>query len=328
MNTMKIAVTGASGHIGFSICKELISSGYEVRALVRAHNPLLSALAVVQIKGDITETTALEELMDGCDVTIHAAGMIHLGSRYNQKMYDINVSGTKNVICAAQKTGVKRFIHFSSVHAYSQKPHDLPVDETRHFIGERAIFYDQTKRDAHLLVLNAASEHLEVIVLCPTSVIGPPDYKISKLGQAVIDICKGKVPAVIRGGFDFVDVRDIAIATVNALTLGRSGESYILGNEYLTIKEFANLILSTNGSSKQLRELPLFMGYAGLPFVKSYAAITKRPALYDKAYIDILRDGNIKIISEKAKQELGYTPRPIRETLIETVQWLKEYGKI
>lgn len=328
MKTTKIAVTGASGHIGFNICIELLKAGYEVNALVRTTEKQLISPSLTQVRGDLLNISSLEKLMTNCQAVIHTAGIIQLNSKNKETMHQVNVQGTQNIIDVAQKMSIKRLVHFSSVHAYSQKPHHLPVDETRHFIGSNALFYDQTKRDAHQLVVNAASKEMETLVLCPTSVLGPLDLKTSKLGQAIIDICKGKVPAVVRGGFDFVDVRDVAKGAVSALKQGQSGESYILGNEYLTIQEFSNLVLSANGSTKKLRALPLFTAYLGLPFVQSYATLTKRKAIYDKAYIDILLDGNKQILSDKAKKELNYRPRPIHETIIETVNWFKQHHKI
>ncbi len=325
---MKIAVTGASGHIGYSICKELLSQGFEVKALVRQLQTLPTSLQLEEILGDVMDTDSLHHLLTDCQAVIHTAGIIDLDYKHSQIMYNINVQGSKNVVDIAKEKGIKRFVHFSSVHAYSQKPHNAPVDEYRHFIGENALYYDQTKRDAHQYAIASADTDFEVIVLCPTSVIGPPDHKVSKLGQAVIDICKGKVPAVVRGGFDFVDVRDIAKGAVSALSNGRSKESYILGNEYLTIKAFSNEILAAAGQKKRLKELPLFMAYVGLPFVKAFATISKRPAIYDRAYIDILADGNACTLSEKAKKELNYAPRPIKETLQETVTWFKKEGKL
>lgn len=326
---MKIAVTGASGHIGSNICRELIARGYQVVALVYDDTEAIDGLELTIVKGNVLDRDSLRKLLTGCEGLIHSAGNITLGYKFNQKMYDVNVTGTKNVLEIAKECGVKRIVHFSSVHAFSQKPHDKPVTDQSRFIKDgESIYYDQTKRDGHLLALEAAKNGQEVMVVCPTAVLGAPDYKVSKLGQAIIDIVKGNVPASVKGGFDFVDVKDIAIGSILAMEKGISGHSYILGNEYHTIQSFGNLTLEASGSKKRLVELPIFLAYVGLPFIQLYSAITKRPPLYDKAYIDVLLDGNKDTSSDRAKKELGYAPRPLKETLVETVQFFRERGKI
>ena len=326
---MKIAVTGASGHIGSSVCRQLLDRGYEVVALVFDDKEAIEGLPLEIIKGNVLDRSSLKSLLEGCHGVIHAAGQITLGYKFDQKMYDINVKGTLNMLEVAKELGVKRFVQFSSVHAYRQGPHDKPVTDQSEFIKDgESIYYDQTKRDGHLLALEAAKNGQEVMVVCPTAVLGAPDHKISKLGQAVIDIVKGNVPASVKGGFDFVDVNDVAMGSILAMEKGIPGHTYILGNEYHSIQSFGNLTLESAGSKKRLIELPIFLAYVGLPFIQLYAAITKRPPLYDKAYIDVLLDGNENTSSERAKEELGYNPRPLKETLVETVKWFRENGKI
>lgn len=325
---MKIAVTGAAGHIGSAICRELLNKGYEVLALVYNDSDAVRDLPVTFVRGNVLDRTSLKQLMEGCDAVIHTAGMIELGYKFVQKVYDINVTGTKNVLEVARESGVKKVVHFSSIHAFNHQPYDVPIDETRHFVTEKSVFYDQTKRDGHLQAQEAAKNGQYVVIVCPTSAVGPPDHKPSKLGKAVIDIYKGSVPAVVRGGFDFADVRDIAQGTILAMEKGRAGETYILGGRYYTIKEFSNLVLEAKGTKKRLVELPLFVASVGLPFVKSYAYLAKKPPLYDKAYIDILQDGNKLTLSTKAQEELGYSVRELGETLNDTVEWFRNSRKL
>lgn len=321
---MKIGITGASGHIGTSICRALITQGHEVSALVHHDRAPIQGLPVFAVKGNVLEIASLKRLMTGCEVVIHTAASIELSYHFNQKVYDINVTGTKNVLEVAKQENINKVVHFSSIHAFKQKPYETPVDETRSFVSDDAIFYDQTKRDAHLLAIEAAKNGQDVVIVCPTSVVGPPDYKPSKIGKAIIDIYKGSVPAVVKGGFDFADVRDVANGAIAAIHKGRSGETYLLGGKYYTIKQFADQILEIKGSKKRLAELPLFIADMGLPFVKWYASITKKRPLYDKLYIDILQDGNKEILSEKAKAELGYSVRDLKETLTDTIAWFKQ----
>lgn len=325
---MKVAVTGAAGHIGAAICRQLLEQGYEVVALTYNDSSAIQDLPVTIVKGNVLDRESLKVLIGQSDAVIHTAGMIELGYKFIQKMYDVNVIGTKNVLETAKELGSKKVIHFSSIHAFSHKPYDVAIDESREFVTEKSVFYDQTKRDGHVLAQEAAKNGQNVVIVCPTSAVGPPDHKPSKLGKAVVDIYRGSVPAVVKGGFDFADVRDMANGVVAALEKGRTGETYILGGKYYTIKEFSDLVLEAKGTKKRLMELPLLAANIGLPFVKSYAYLTKKPPLYDKAYIDILQDGNKLTLSTKAKEELGYSVRELGETLTDTVEWFRKTGKI
>lgn len=325
---MKIGITGASGHIGSVLCRELINANHDVVALIRSSSKALKGLSITKVDGDVLDVDSLRQFMQDCDVVIHAAGAIKLGYKFNKKIHDINVIGTKNVLEIAKEVGVKKVIHFSSIHVFKQSPYDVELNETRQFVAEKSIFYDQTKRDGHLLALEAAKNGQDVVIVCPTGVVGPFDFQPSKLGKAVIDIYKGKIPAVVKGGFDFVDVRDVVQGTMLALEKGKSGEAYILGGSYYTIKEFADCVLDIKNKKRKMTVLPFFMAIIGVPFVKLWSLLTKQPPLYDKVYMDILQDGNRKISSSKAKNELGYTPRLLKETIIDTIDWFVQTGKI
>lgn len=325
---MKIAVTGATGHIGYTLCKSLLQMGHELSALVYTDMHTLHDLPIKKVAGNILNRESIRELLENSDILIHTAAAIELGYNFNKTLYDVNVTGTKNILGLAKEAGVKKVIHFSSIHAFSQKPYHIPLDETRELVSGRSIFYDQTKRDSLLLAKEAAKNGQFVVVICPTSVVGPEDHKPSKLGKAIIDIYNGAVPAIIKGGFDFVDVRDIVSGTIAAMEKGRSGETYLLGGKYYSIKQFANLILRIKGEKKELTEIPLAIAYAGLPFVKLYAFLTGKRPLYDKPYIDILQDGNKSILTAKAEKELGYNTRPLNETMTDTIEWFKKSGHL
>ncbi len=325
---MKVGITGASGHVGATICRTLIEKEYEVVAFVRNDIAALEGLPITIVKGDVLDRASLKKFMTECDTVIHAASMIELSYKFEQKTYDVNVVGTQNILEIAKEVKTLKLIYVSSIHVFRQKPYDKPLDETRSFVSNNSVFYDQTKRDAHLLAQDAAKNGQDVVIICPTSVVGPFDYKPSKLGKAIIDMYKGKIPAVIKGGFDFVDVRDIAEGTIAALENGRSGETYILGGRYHTIKELSDYVFKVKDVKKRLAVFPLSVAYAGLPFVKTFSYLTKKPPLYDKLYIDILKDGNKKTLSTKAQQELGYTTRTLEETLNDTINWFKKQKKI
>lgn len=323
---MNIGVTGAAGHIGAAVCHTLIQMGHEVTALVRQDKNAIQHLPIIFCQGNITEPHTLQDFMANCEVVIHTAATIDLGYNFDPKLYDINVKGTENVLRCAKEAGVKRVIHVSSIHAYNQHPQHEVLDEGRSFVTAPCVYYDITKREGHIAALKAATQGLEVVVVCPTSVIGPPDHKPSKMGKAIIDIYNGAIPAVFKGGFDFVDVRDVAKGIVSAVKNGKNGESYILSGQYQSIKALADGVLKIKGSRKQLREIPLAVAHLALPFIKVYASLTKQRPLYDKPYLDILQDGNAHISASKAAQDLGYNSRPLEETITDTIHWFKQHG--
>lgn len=325
---MKIGITGAAGHVGSAICRSLIDKGYEVIAFVHNDVEALKDLPITIVKGDVLDRASLKAFIAECDAVIHAASTIELSYKFKQETYDVNVVGTKNILEIAKEVKTLKLVYISSIHVFCQKPYDKALDETRPFISNDSIFYDQTKRDAHLLAQDAAKNGQDVVIICPSSVVGPFDYKPSKLGKAIIDIYKGKIPAIFKGGFDFVDVRDIANGAIAALEKGRSGETYILSGKYYTVKELSDYVFKAKNVKKRLVVLPLTVAYSGLPFVKSIAYLTRKPPLYDKLYLDILQDGNRITVSSKAEQELGYTSRSLEETLNDTVHWFKEQEKI
>jgi len=318
---MKIALTGASGHIGQTLIKLLLQQNHEVRILVHRVKPQQVKGNVEVFQGDVLDKISLYPFLDGCDALIHASGKIGLGYRFEQAVYDVNVVGTQNILEVAYELKIKKVVHFSSIHIFDQKPYHLPLDETRRFVSNQSVFYDQTKRDAHLFALKMAEKGMNISIVCPTAVLGPNDTLPSKLGKAIVDIYKGNIPAVVKGGFDFVDVRDVAQGTLVALEKGKRGETYILGGNYHSIKEFAALVLKEKNSKKNLPELPLWTAYLGLPFVQFYSKISKNPPLYDKVYLDILQDGNRQILSNNAKLNLNYSPRPLAETIHDTVEF-------
>ncbi|HZH87109.1 MAG TPA: NAD-dependent epimerase/dehydratase family protein [Brumimicrobium sp.] len=325
---MKIGITGAAGHLGATICRRLLEKGYEVVAFVYKDVEALKDLPITLVRGDVLDRASLKTFISECDAVIHAASSIELSYKFEQKTYDVNVIGTKNILEIAKEVKTTKLVYISSVHVFRQKPYDIPLDENRQFVSDDSVFYDQTKRDAHILAEEAAQNGQDVVIVCPSAVLGPNDYKPSKLGKAIIDIYKGKFPALFKGGFDFVDVRDIADGTIAALEKGRSGETYILSGQYHTIKELSNFVFEAKGVNKKLVALPLSVAYAGLPIVKTLSFITRKPALYDKLYIDVLKDGNKVTSSTKAQEELGYTSRTLKETLHDTIHWLKSQQKI
>lgn len=324
---MKVAITGASGHIGGLIVRELHARDYAIKALVRSTDQKsLEGLPIEYVKGDLNDPFALQQMMETCDYLIHAAAMISIDGDMNGLVHKTNVEGTRAVMDAAKAAGIKRVIHISSIHAYAQKPVHEPLDELRELVSEPTFAYDRSKRAGQEIALSYASADMEVLAVNPTSVVGPFDFKPSKLGQAIINMTSGKLPFVFAGGFDFCDVRDISHAVVNALHMGKSGDTYLLSGRWYSLSAFASILADVSGKKNNPIALPTTLAWMGLPFIKALAYITGEEPLYTNEALVAVKDGNRLINSGKAKAALNYTNRSLEESLRDTVEWFRKNG--
>jgi dihydroflavonol-4-reductase len=235
-----------------------------------------------------------------------------------------NIEGTRNVMEAAKTCEIKRVIHISSIHAYQQKPIHDSLDEFREKTNEQAFAYDRSKKESETLALSFASASMDVLVMNPTSIIGPHDYKPSKMGRAIIELCTGKLPFILSGGFDFCDGRDVSVAVVNALSMGRNGESYLLSGKWHSIRDVPSMLSAASGQKINVINLPLFLGWVGLPFITLYGRLRKEEPLYTNEALVAIADGNRCISSAKACTELKYHARSLEETLRDTYNWFLE----
>jgi len=324
---MKVAITGASGHIGGLIIRELLKRNHTVKALVRGNEiKSIDGLHVEKIHGDLDDTIALHHLMESCEALIHAAAIISIDGGMKGLVHHTNVEGTRRVMEAAKDIGIKRVIHISSVHAYAQHPMHEVLDEQRAPAGNNTFAYDRSKRDGQALALSYSSADMEVLVVNPTSVISPFDFKPSKLGHAIINMVSGKLPFVFRGGFDFCDGRDIATAIVNSLTMGRSGEAYLLGGAWHSLSAFAEMLTEVSTNKNKPIALLTIAGWIGLPFINVYARFRKEEPLYTNEALVAVSEGNRYISSAKANAELDYVSRPLRESLHDSYLWFSKNG--
>jgi dihydroflavonol-4-reductase len=324
---MKVALTGAAGHLGAAVLQELSGRNIPVKALIRdIDTRACTDLPVEIIKGDMLHTGVLSNLMQDCDTVIHSAALISVNGDPKGLVHKTNVAGTQLAIDTALQAGIKRFIHISSIHAYRQKPSLEILDEQREPVTENAFAYDRSKQAGKEIALAANNRGMEVIVIHPTSIIGPYDFKPSLMGKVLIDLYKGKLPFIFNGGFDFCDCRDVANAIVNAASMGKPGEAYLLAGKWHSLKELAQCLSAA--ALKKINPVALSSTTAkfGLPFVKLLAGIQKKEPLYTVEALDALFTGNRLISSEKARAALGYTTRSFQETVYDTFLWFKNNG--
>lgn len=324
---MKIAITGASGRIGNALVRKLLEAGHELRVLVRRENKSLAGLPLQRVQGDVLDSAALAELAQGCEVLFHLAALISIQGGMDGLVRRTNVEGTRKVLEISLQEGVRRVVYFSTFHVFSEFPADEPLDETRPLAFRHRMAYTQTKAEALDFALRFSRENnLEVVALCPTGVLGPFDYAPSLSGQMLLDFYRKKIPMLVPGGVDWVDVRDVADAALAAIQKGRSGEAYILSDRYASVAELAQLIGNITGKPVPKYLVPNWLLRAGLPFVEAYSKVTATPPLYTGEALDTLRDGAKLVSNEKARRELGFVARPLEQTIADAYDWFKQNG--
>jgi len=316
-------VTGATGHIGNVLVRKLVEKGKTVRALVlpgEDRRPL-SDLPVEYVEGDVLDYPSLLKACQGVEIVYHLAGMITILPGKNDLVQAVNISGTRNVLHAACAAQVRRLIYTSSIHAFSRLPHGEIIDENAPFDTFNAISaYDFSKARASLDVVDAACNGLDAVITCPTGVIGPYDFRLSEMGQIILDCARQKPQLYVDGAYDFVDVRDVADGMIAASEKGKTGEVYILSGEKLSVKSLMDHIHAITGRDFLRLKIPMPLARLAARFVPYYyrmAHVKPRFTPYSLATIT----SNSDISHAKAGRELGYSPRSLRESLADTVKW-------
>jgi len=325
---MKIAVTGASGHIGSNLIRALIKEGHQVKVLYYMDNRGFEGLPVEISPGSMDSPDALSQLVKGADVVFHLAAQISIEGKNDKSLLDKNIEGTKNIIEVIQHSGNIRLIHFSSIHALEHEPLNQPMDEKRPLALNDPIYYTQSKAYSEQLVLEAVENGLDAVILNPTAVIGPFDFKPSLLGQAIIRFYKGKLPSLIPGGYDWVDVRDITMASIASIKKGKKGQRYLLSGNWKTIKSLGQVIEKNGGKAIPPFQVPYWLAVAAVPVFRMMACISKRTPLYTYESLHILKNGNPLISNALAREDLGFEPRPFRETVSDTLEWYRQNNYI
>ena len=321
--TMSIqVVTGATGHLGNTLVRELLSRGHPVRAVVQPGDDLspLEGLPVEKREADIRDQAALRRAFEGATRVFHLAGIVSITSAQRAKMHEVNVGGTRAVMEACRACGVSRLVHMGSVHALTE-PSDGVLDETAGFDATKAAgAYGKTKAEACAEVQRAVRETgLDAVLVLPTGVVGPLDSRMSEVGQLLLDLEAGKVPFLLPGGHDWIDVRDVARGTVLAAERGRRGEAYLLGSERLTLREISEVVSEETGAAKP-RLLPVWLARTLATSAPLYEALTRRRALLTPYAVHALTVP-FTVSHQKAARELGFSPGPVRPALRDALAW-------
>jgi dihydroflavonol-4-reductase len=322
---MKIAVTGANGHVGANLCRTLLAEGHQVKALVHERQDALKGLDIELIQGSVNDPEALKKLFKGAEIVFHLAALISIDGQ-KEKLLEVNYEGTKNLINIIKANGVRRLIHFSSIHSLKHSPYDEPMDETRPLMTQGPTWYEITKARAEKMVLEATTNGLDAVVINPTAIVGPNDFKPSLVGTVLIRLYKNSLPALVPGGYNWVDVRDIVQGAISAMDSGRKGERYILGGKWVSVRDLAETVEKVTGKKVNRFMIPTGVAKIGVPFIKAYAMFTKQEPLYTGESLRTLVEVNKKISCLKAETELNYKSRDFDITVRDTIDWFQRNG--
>jgi len=324
---MIILLTGATGFIGCKILNELLKRKYKVRVIVRENSNIekIKKLKVETFFGDITNKKSIDRAIRGSDYIIHSASLYSLWLPNKELIYKVNVDGTKNMLELALKYKIKKFIYTSTVATISSTKKNKFSNEYN-FLKIKEIKFDYTKSkflaEQEVFKFNKLYK-LPTIILNPTIVVGEGDSRPTPSGQLIINFLKGKIPAFFNGGGNFVDVNDVAIWHVEALTKGRSGERYILGNENLSLINFFEYLKKITNYKKNLVKLPTNI-------VLTYALLSEFYAKYISKKQPIFTSEGTKIISNstycncyKTFHEFSLPKININKSLINAINWFK-----
>jgi nucleoside-diphosphate-sugar epimerase len=322
-----IVVTGATGHVGNVLVRQLREQDKAVRALVLPGEDCsaLEGLGVEIVEGNVLHPLDLERAFEGAQVVFHLAGMISILPGRDERVWQVNVQGTRNVLDAVKKMGVGRLVYTSSIHALERIPEGVVIDEQIPFDPETEISdYDRSKATASLAVLKAVREEgLDAVIICPTGIVGPYDFRFSEMGRLIVDALRGKFTFSVEGAFDFVDVRDVARGHILAAEHGRKGEFYILSGERIKIFNLVKLVQDLAGVRRRVVNVPFKLAAFSAKFTPLLARISSHRPRFTQYSLQTVRDNSV-ICSEKAGRELGYSPRALRKSLEDTVRWWKQ----
>lgn len=325
---MPVLVTGATGHLGANLIRALLAEGRSIRALIHKDQRALEGLDVETLVGDIRDPLSCAEACRRCDVVYHLAAHISLRMDDWDRLYTINVLGTRYLVQACLDQGVRRLIHFSSIHALQPTPLDVPIDDARPLVSSpRAPPYDRSKAAAEMEVTSAMERGLDAVILRPTGVIGPHDYKPSHFGEVLRSLCLGRLPVLVEGGFDWVDARDVCQAAIQAEALAPAGARYMLPGHWGSIREVSNLVGEIAGVRQPRLAVPLWLARLGLPLSPILHHLDEGRPLYTQASLLSLQSYR-NVSREKAARQLGHNPRSLEETLRDTIRWFHDQGHL
>jgi len=324
---MRAVVTGASGHLGGVLVRALLARGHDVCALDLVDGPALEGLDVEFRRADVTDPESFGGAFDGADVVYHLAAKISVAGDPDGSVWRVNTDGPKVVALATLAAGVPRLVHTSSVHAYDLElvSGTLTEEGPRTTDPARPV-YDRSKYAGEQAVRSVIDLGLDAVIVNPTGVIGPFDFAPSRMGQVFLGMLQRTVPFSIPGGFDWVDVRDVADGMIAAAAEGTTGQNYLLSGTHLDVRAVMELAADTTGRPAPRAVLPMWMAKAWSPLGDRLARRTGSAWALTSESIHAL-EFDPPVSGAKASAELGYLARPIETTIRDIYGWFDEAGR-
>ena len=326
-----ILVTGATGHLGANLVRQLLDDGRRVRVLLRkaSNNTAVDGLDVERAFGDLRDPAAVQAAVRGCERIYHCAAKISTTSGGEREIYETNVAGTRHVLAAGRAAGVRRVVvtgSFSAVgHVEGRPSHEGDAfDPFSHVLP-----YERSKAWVEHECLKAVVEGLDVVIAISCAIIGPHDYKPSRMGRVICDFARGRLRAYIPGGFEFVAARDIVQGHLLAMERGRAGQRYIFSTEFMTVDRLMAMLEQITGRRRPRLRLPpaLMAAIASVASPVMSAMAPAKPQRLTPGAVRLLRM-NRRAECAKAKQELGYRPSSIESALRDAHAWFAATGAI
>lgn len=326
-------VTGATGFLGRTLVAKLIDEGHNVRALVLEGDPLTRYLPenTEIVYGDICDDQSLGAFFadtgrETC--VIHCAGIVSVASNPGKNLYRVNVNGTVGVLRQCVTREIGKLIYVSSVHAIPIKSKGCTMTEDT-IISPNTVKgdYAKSKAAATSLVFNASSHCLNANVVFPSGIIGPGDLGKGSITNMLLSFIKGGMHVAVRGGYDFVDVRDVADGIIMCSEKGQPGNGYILSGQYCTIRDILNVAKDLLGLKRHVLYLPLNVAEIMAPLYEKICLKRGKPLFFTPYSISVLRSNHV-FSKRKAENELGYLTRTMRESIRDTIMWLRDFGKV
>lgn len=322
-------VTGASGHLGNTVVRQLLARGEKVRALVieEERPKALEGLKIEVFSGDVTQPESLDPFFTGLEgkdlMVLHLASMITIYTKASPRVYQVNVQGTKNMLAKAKEYQASRFLYCGTVHT-------LPLPSSFDDEIKEINFYDpdlvhgdyaKSKAMASQLVLDAAKEGLDTVIVQPSGILGPNDYLDGNFTRLFEKLVDGKIPAMIQGSYNFVDVKDVARGLIEAAEKGKTGESYNLTGHDVSILDIMNMTAEMAGRKPYKKTVPFFLAQVFAPITEFLSKKTGKVPVLTSYSLFTMKSPH-RFSHEKAAKELGYTIRPLEETIYETLQFM------
>jgi dihydroflavonol-4-reductase len=325
---MKALVTGATGFVGAAVARSLLANQWQVRALARKGSDRrnLNALSLDVVEGDLTDLNSLEHAAQGCEALFHVAADYRLGARDPSQLYRNNVEGTRNVLHAARRGGVQRIVYTSSVATIGIPGDGTPGDEqTPNSVENMIGHYKRSKYLAEEVAREAAREGLSVVIVSPSTPVGPGDLKPTPTGQLVLDAAAGRMPAYVETGLNVVHVDDVANGHLLAYQRGKAGERYILGGQDMSLREILAMIATLVGRAPPRVRLPYGVVLPIAYLAEGFAKLTGRSGRITLEGVRMSRK-LMYFSSAKAVRELGYAWRPPLQAFEDAIRWFRDNG--